>query len=820
VRGLPLLINFTLFHFSSPMSSKVYYSSALYEVARSINSSLDLSQVLDLLVKSTAEATKSKACSLRLLSPDKTVLVVGGAYGLSQGYLRKGDVEVEKSKIDQEALLGQTAIIPDATNDPRFQYPEEAKSESIRSILVVPLMLRETPIGVMRLYTEDIHQFSNEEIGFVSAIANLGAIAIENAKLYQALKEELGDLAEDVNEMAERLHESRLQLARQMDALSYEKNRLETILASMGEGVIVIDLDHKVLLVNAAAEAMLDVHHADVIGKNGDSVLPLKKTELERILQTASGVKPSPPLVKKHRDKVLSILINQIPDECGQPFGVVSLLRDITEQAAVEAVKTEFISVVSHELRTPLTPIKGYIDLILEGDAGELTEEQRDYLKIVEVNTDRLVALVNDLLDISRIEAGKIDLEVKPFAIEEVIQDVVAVHRKQIDSRGLSLTVSLPPRLPWVKADKARITQVLNNLISNAYKYTFSGGITVSAIPDGEYLEVTVSDTGVGISKEDLKKLFTKFFRVKNPATRETSGTGLGLAITKSIIEKHEGEIWVESRPGKGSAFHFTLPLVEPEPVVKKPRTASRRGTKKILVVDEKDTARMIQRQLKRVGYQVLLAHSGQEAVARALEHQPHLISMDIQLPGLNGLKTIEILRDNPQTTDIPIVVISVVHNEEQLNKLGVAEILDKPIDEDAFLQIVERILWEGQRILIYASDGETRQTLEEVLSQRGYHLIFAQDGLDLLVHARKEQPELILMDLQLPDMDGYEVLRRLNRRPETVDIPVIAMTDNSTEAVGNVLAVGGDDLVRKPLDLEALVTEIERFMEDVTEKK
>jgi PAS domain S-box-containing protein len=803
------------------MKPKAYYSSALYDVARSINSSLDLSQVLDLLAKSTAKATKSKACSLRLLNADKTLLVMGGAYGLSQGYLRKGNVEVEKSRIDQEALLGKTGIIPDATNDPRFQYPEEAKSESIRSILVIPLMLRDNPIGVMRLYTEDVRDFGAAEIGFVSAIANLGAIAIENAKLYEALKEELGDLTEDANEMAERLHESRTQLARQMNALSYEKNRLETILASMGEGVIVTDLDHRILLVNAAAETMLDIHRQEAIGKDCDSTLPVKQAELEQILQAASDAKPSPPLVKRYRNKVLSVLVNQIRDENGQPFGVVSLLRDITEQAAIEGMKSEFISVVSHELRTPLTPIKGYIDLILEGDAGELTDEQRAYLKIVEVNTDRLVALVNDLLDISRIEAGKIDLEVKPVAIEELVQDVVAVHRKLIESRGLTLTLALPPRLPWVKADRNRITQVLNNLVSNACKYTPSGGITISAVPDGEFLEVTVSDTGVGLSRADMKKLFTKFFRAKNPATSETAGTGLGLAITKSIIEKHEGEIWVESRPGKGAAFHFTLPLVEPLPVVPRPKTTLRRSTKMILVVDdEKDTARMIRRQLERAGYQVRMAHSGEDAIAQALTHRPDLITMDILMPGMSGIKAIEILRANPQTTEIPIVVVSVVQDEEQLSKLGVADILDKPIDEHSLLQVVERILWEGQRILIYASDFETRQLLEEVLSHRGYHLIFTQDGVDLLVHARKEQPDLILMDLQPPDMDGYEVLRRLNRRPETVDIPVIAMTDSATESVSNVLAVGGDDLVRKPLDVEALVVEIERFIEGVPEKR
>jgi hypothetical protein len=162
-----------------------------------------------------------------------------------------------------------------------------------------------------------------------------------------------------------------------------------------------------------------------------------------------------------------------------------------------------------------------------------------------------------------------------------------------------------------------------------------------------------------------MKKLFTKFFRAKNPATSETAGTGLGLAISKSIIEKHEGEIWVESRPGKGAAFHFTLPLVEPLPVVRRPRTTLRRSTKMILVVDdEKDTARMIRRQLERAGYRVRLAHSGEEAIAQALKHRPDLISMDIQMPGMNGVKAIEILRANPQTTDIPIVVVSVVQDE------------------------------------------------------------------------------------------------------------------------------------------------------------
>jgi CheY-like chemotaxis protein len=193
---------------------------------------------------------------------------------------------------------------------------------------------------------------------------------------------------------------------------------------------------------------------------------------------------------------------------------------------------------------------------------------------------------------------------------------------------------------------------------------------------------------------------------------------------------------------------------------------------------------------------------------------------MDIVMPGMSGFEAIRQLREKPETADIPVVVLSVVQNEESSYRLGAVDYVDKPIEEEKLLEVVEKVLAEGLKILVYDSDGETRQHLEEVLTHKGYHLIFAQNGLDLLVQARKEQPQLIVMDLHLSDMDGYEVLRRLNRRPETVDIPVIAMTSSPDETLGKVIAVGANDLVKKPLDMEALLAEIGRFMEDVKERK
>ena len=240
---------------------------------------------------------------------------------------------------------------------------------------------------------------------------------------------------------------------------------------------------------------------------------------------------------------------------------------------------------------------------------------------------------------------------------------------------------------------------------------------------------------------------------------------------------------------------------------------------KKILIVEgEKDTAALLKRQMERAGYKAILASSGEEALTRAREYQPDLITMEIQLPGMDGFETIARLRDDPETESTPIVIISVIHDEERADNLKVAACFDKPIQEDQLLEGIDRILAEGQKILVCEPDNNTRQQLEELLPSKGYHLIFAQDGLDLLVQARKEQPQLVIMNLQLSDMDGYEILRRLNRRPETVDIPVIALTDNQLESHNEVIAAGANDLLRKPLDLEALVTEVERFMKDLSE--
>lgn len=249
--------------------------------------------------------------------------------------------------------------------------------------------------------------------------------------------------------------------------------------------------------------------------------------------------------------------------------------RDMTHEREVDQLKSEFVSLVSHELRTPLTSIKGYVDLLLDGDAGELTREQQEYLGIVKENADRLIALINDLLDISHIESGKIELQRGPLDLVRLIHGVADSLRPSIAAKGQHLTLSLTGEhelsaagrggvlLPPVFADPDRVTQILTNLLDNAYKYTPAGGsLSVRAYPEGDYVRVDVQDTGIGLSTEEQAHIFTRFYRARNRIVREVGGTGLGLSIARSLVEMHGGKIIVSSSPDHGSTFSFTLPAL------------------------------------------------------------------------------------------------------------------------------------------------------------------------------------------------------------------------------------------------------------------
>lgn len=393
---------------------------------------------------------------------------------------------------------------------------------------------------------------------------------------------------------------TRGQLAAQVQHLSHlsktlsgEKQFLRAVLDSLEDAIVAFDPHGSFVLCNGKFETLFGLTANELSGHDEPWLRQRLRERLEApetfwqpIDGNATVREEIVRLVDRRRSKpyVLNWYWGPVLDESGDLAGHISVQRDITRETEVDQMKTDFISIVSHELRTPMTSIRGYVDLILDGDTGEINDLQRQFLKTVQRNTLRLTAMVNDMLDISRIEDGGIELDWRDLSLGNLIDQVTTEARFQIESKGLALNVVCHDEngnecdMPRVRSDHDRLMQVLTNLLSNAIKYTppppdSPGQIVIDVLVSELKAQVSVRDTGIGISEEDVAMLFQKFFRADNPQTRDVDGTGLGLSITRSIVEKMGGDLQVHSRPGQGSDFSFSLPLATPAPLAA-PKTA------------------------------------------------------------------------------------------------------------------------------------------------------------------------------------------------------------------------------------------------------
>lgn len=524
------------------------------------------------------------------------------------------------------------------------------------------------------------------------------------------------------------------------------------------------------------------------------------------------------------------ITVHAAPVMMGTEFlGTVSVFRDITPEVEADRAKTEFISTVSHELRTPMTSIKGYVDLLLLGSAGPLSEMQRRFLQIVKSNADRLKLLVDDLLDISRIESGRLQLDLRPVPLEAAVEAVVASLKARLDEKNQRLELDLPAFLPPVQADKDRLIQILMNLVSNAHKYTPEGGqIRIRACVEGEAVHVAVSDTGIGIPPEALPRIFERFYRVDDPRVQETPGTGLGLSIVKALVEMHGGRIWVESEVGRGSTFHFTIPIAReaPSPVDRPPAPAPvpvrGDGASPILIVeDDRHIADLLVQHLERAGYRTLVAHRGEEALRLAREKRPQLITLDIYLPDLDGFTVLERLKADPATAEIPVIIVSVLADRQRGVHLGAVDVLGKPVDVERLLEVVGRYARRHARIVIVDDDAGTRSLLQDTLRNHGFEVTTFGNAIEALAWIEAHRPDLVLMDLKPAGMSGLDALARMKASPKMADVPVVIMTASATDPMGKrrqALALGAADFFLKPFPLEEFVAAIRRLLGESSE--
>ncbi len=473
--------------------------------------------------------------------------------------------------------------------------------------------------------------------------------------------------------------------------------------------------------------------------------------------------------------------LNEQEHEIRRLFEEAQKARSAAEEA--DAAKSAFLSTVSHELRTPLTSVLGFAKIIKKRLDDRIfplvpTEDKKvvqtiaqveDNLKVVVSEGERLTKLIDDVLDLAKIEAGKLEWHMEDVSVADVIDRATAATASLFEQKGLRLAKDVAPDLPVLQGDRDRLIQVVINLISNAVKFTESGSVTCRALRQGGDIVVSVIDTGLGIAPGDQPKVFERFKQVGDTLTDKPKGTGLGLPICREIVEHHGGRIWVESALGQGSCFSFSLPLpagaaaatgdgpvdlaalirqFRDQVVVTTPRAPDRQ-TRILVVDDEANIRELLTQEFTEAGYAVSTAANGREAIARVRAERPDLIVLDVMMPEMNGFDVAAVLKNDPATLDIPIVILSIVQDRERGFRIGVDRYLTKPIDTDLLFREVGALVEQKKshkRVLVVDEDASTVKTLTDVLMARGYSVVEAR-GEDLVERAVAVQPDIILLN-------------------------------------------------------------------------
>jgi signal transduction histidine kinase/CheY-like chemotaxis protein len=484
-----------------------------------------------------------------------------------------------------------------------------------------------------------------------------------------------------------------------------------------------------------------------------------------------------------------------------------SILKANAELERSSKFKDQFLSTMSHELRTPLNAVLGFSELLGEDRYGPLNEKQHRYVNHISKGGKHLLRLINDILDLSKIEAGRMQLALETVKIDNCFAEAcdtlqpLASKKSQIIERRSTSNLC-------VHADGTRLKQILMNLIGNAVKFTPEGGrIELSALKEGEAVRVAVRDSGPGIPPDEQKRIFEAFYRLgQNPKGAE--GSGLGLAITQKLVELHGGKLSLESQPGAGSCFYFTLPSVSaPGYEVERDATPRRHRSEspKILVVeDDRASATLLETQLVSGGYEVVLCTNSAEAVALASELQPAAITMDIVMKPINGWQILTALKSDRRTAQIPVIIVTIVDQPATGALLGADEYVVKPVEKLVLLSAVDRCLSKspksGKRsILIVEDQPSTREYISESLSSRGYSVELASDGRSARNRVAEQTPDLVILDLILPDGNGFELLSEWRANPATTNLPVFVLTSKDlTPAEMDYLRTNSQSLMQK----------------------
>lgn len=521
-------------------------------------------------------------------------------------------------------------------------------------------------------------------------------------------------------------------------------------------------------------------------------------------------------------ESVLQILADQVAIAIDNARSYELSQQAVKEIREIDHVKTQFLANMSHELRTPLNSIIGFSRVILKGIDGPITELQQQDLTAIYNSGHHLLGLINDVLDIAKIEAGKMELSFDEINVTDIITSVMSTASGLVKDKPIKLLRQVEGELPIVRADPIRLRQVLLNLLSNAAKFTDEGEITVLASlqtgPAGQpEILVRVSDTGPGIAPEDQTKLFQAFSQVDDSPTRKTGGSGLGLSISQQLVQLHGGRIGIHSEVGKGSTFYFTLPVYRAKE--EKPDT---HGGKVILAVDDDpQILALYERYLGPQGFDVVGLTDPTRALERARQLKPFAITLDIMMPGFDGWQVLAELKRDRETRDIPVIVCSILEQQERGFSLGAADYLLKPILEEDLVNALNRLNGDGtiHDVLVIDDDPDSLRLMQKIFQDsNAYKLTLAQGGTTGWKTLISHPPQAVILDLFMPEMDGFTILERMRENVRLRDIPVVIVSggDLTPEQQQQLTDFGQRLIGKSTLDERDLLNIMERALKRV----
>jgi signal transduction histidine kinase/CheY-like chemotaxis protein len=860
---------------TSALTESLEQQTAASAVLRVISSSpTDTQPVFDMIARRAMQLCSSQFCAVFRFDGELIHLVAH--HGLSAegstAYERNFPQMPSRATAIGRAIQDLTfSQIPDIESDAEYGARSVARAVTYRSILAVPLLRDGRPIGGIAVSRAQVGPFPAKHIELLHTFADQAVIAIENVRVFRELEARTEALTRSVEEMhalgeVGRAVSSTLDL--QTVLVTIITHAVELSKADAGGTIYEFDETSEVFEPRASygvSDAYVRILRESRI-RLGESAVgqcavdrsPYQVPDVdlgedsrmrEHLLREGVRAVLAVPLLRE--DRVIGALVirRKVAGEFSQ--SVITLLQTFAGQSVLaiqnarlfqeireksrqlevaSQLKSQFLANMSHELRTPLNAIIGVTEMLHEDAIDLKREDELEPLERVLRAAKHLLALINDILDLSKIEAGKMDIHVESFALAPLVEDVVQTIGTMAVKNGNEVVVDCAANLGTMQADQTRIRQALLNLASNANKFTEKGIVTITARRATEsgrdWVTLAVTDTGIGLSPEQMGKLFQDFVQADASTTRKYGGTGLGLAISRRFCQMMGGDITVTSEPGRGSTFTIRLPAEvgafqsasaarDLAPSSREGATAS--GVPMVLVVDDDPTVReVIARHLTREGFSVTTANGGQEALRLARELHPAAVTLDIMMPDLDGWTVLAAIKGDPELADIPVVLVSIVDEKTRGYALGATDYMVKPVDRARLSAVLRNICGAvGRQVLLVDDDDLMRRGVRLALEQDGWQVAEAENGRVALARLSESRPDVIMLDLMMPEMDGFEFLVEMRSRAEWSDIPVLVVTAKDLTAEERSRLNGDVERVlqKGATELDELLREIGRFL-------